>query len=78
MKLPRGYFKPLAIGAPLPFAEPPARVERMIHFVPAHLEKIRAKVPETAKEVDVVLGNLEDAHPRRRENRRARGLHRDG
>ena len=35
----------------------------MIHFVPAHLEKIRAKVPETAKEVDVVLGNLEDAIP---------------
>ena len=63
MKTPRGFFKPLAIGAPTPLREPPARVERMIHFVPAHLEKIRAKVPETAKSVDVVLGNLEDAIP---------------
>ena len=63
MKTPRGFFKPLAIGAPQPLREPPSRVERMIHFVPAHLEKIRAKVPETAKSVDVVLGNLEDAIP---------------
>ncbi len=63
MKTPRGFFKPLAIGAPQPLREVPARVERMIHFVPAHLEKIRSKVPETAKEVDVVLGNLEDAIP---------------
>ncbi len=63
MKTPRGFFKPLAIGAPQPWAEPPARVERMIHFVPAHLEKIRTKVPETAKDVDVILGNLEDAIP---------------
>jgi malyl-CoA/(S)-citramalyl-CoA lyase len=39
------------------------RLERMIHFVPPHNEKIRAKVPEMAKQVDVVLGNLEDAIP---------------
>ncbi|MGH6727172.1 MAG: HpcH/HpaI aldolase/citrate lyase family protein, partial [Pseudolabrys sp.] len=38
-------------------------LERMIHFVPPHLEKLRAKVPELAKQVDVVLGNLEDAIP---------------
>ena len=41
----------------------PVRLERMIHFVPPHLEKLRAKVPELAKTVDVVLGNLEDAIP---------------
>jgi malyl-CoA/(S)-citramalyl-CoA lyase len=35
----------------------------MIHFVPPHLDKLRAKVPELAKQVDVVLGNLEDAIP---------------
>ncbi|KAF0213072.1 MAG: HpcH/HpaI [Methylocystaceae bacterium] len=35
----------------------------MIHFVPPHLEKFRAKVPELVKQVDVVLGNLEDAIP---------------
>ena len=45
MKTPRGFFKPLAIGAPTPWREPPARVERMIHFVPPHLDKVRAKVP---------------------------------
>ena len=63
MKTPRGFFKPLAIGAPQPLRELPVRVERMIHFVPPHLDKVRAKVPEIAKGVDVILGNLEDAIP---------------
>src|SRR5882672_4218319 len=63
MKLPRQFFKPLAIGAPEPFRELPVRLERMIHFVPPHLEKIRLKVPDLIREVDVVLGNLEDAIP---------------
>ena len=35
----------------------------MIHFVPPHNEKVRAKVGELASQVDVVLGNLEDAIP---------------
>ncbi|KAF0126221.1 MAG: malyl-CoA lyase [Xanthobacteraceae bacterium] len=63
MKLPRNIYKPLAIGAPAPYRELPVRLERMIHFVPPHMEKVRAKVPELAKSVDVVLGNLEDAIP---------------
>jgi malyl-CoA/(S)-citramalyl-CoA lyase len=63
MKLPRNFFKPLAIGAPAPWRELPVRLERMIHFVPPHMEKIRAKVPELIRDVDVVLGNLEDAIP---------------
>ena len=63
MKLPRQFFQPLAIGAPAPMRELPVRLERMIHFVPPHMEKMRAKVPELAKTVDVVLGNLEDAIP---------------
>jgi len=41
----------------------PVRLERMIHFVPPHIEKVTAKVPQLAREVDVVLGNLEDAIP---------------
>ena len=61
MKTPRGFYTPLAIGAPDPFLDLPARLERMIHFVPPHLEKVRAKVTETAKQCDVILGNLEDA-----------------
>jgi len=63
MKLPRNFFKPLAIGAPAPLRELPLRLERMIHFVPPHIEKVRSKVPEFVTEVDVVLGNLEDAIP---------------
>src|SRR5262245_9455815 len=63
MKHPRNYFKPLAIGAPAPLRELPVRLERMIHFVPPHIEKLRVKVPEFINQVDVVLGNLEDAIP---------------
>jgi malyl-CoA/(S)-citramalyl-CoA lyase len=35
----------------------------MIHFVPPHNEKVRAKAAELVGQVDVVLGNLEDAIP---------------
>src|SRR5690242_1779750 len=63
MKTPRQFYQPLAIGAPAPLRELPVRLERMIHFVPPHIEKMRAKVPELARQVDVVLGNLEDAIP---------------
>jgi malyl-CoA/(S)-citramalyl-CoA lyase len=63
MKLPRNFFKPLAVGAPLPLRELPLRLERMIHFVPPHVEKLRSRVPELIRDVDVVLGNLEDAVP---------------
>jgi malyl-CoA/(S)-citramalyl-CoA lyase len=63
MKLPRNFFKPLAIGAPRPLTELPIKLERTIHFVPPHVEKLRAKVPELIAQVDVVLGNLEDAIP---------------
>jgi malyl-CoA/(S)-citramalyl-CoA lyase len=63
MKLPRNFFKPLAAGAPAPLRELPVQLERMIHFVPPHIEKVTAKVPQLAREVDVVLGNLEDAIP---------------
>lgn len=63
MKLPRQFYQPLAIGAPAPLRELPVKLERMIHFVPPHVEKVTAKVPELVRQVDVVLGNLEDAIP---------------
>src|SRR6476619_2663245 len=63
MKLPRPFYQPLAIGAPAPMRELPVKLERMIHFVPPHVEKVTAKVPELVRQVDVVLGNLEDAIP---------------
>src|SRR5947209_18469971 len=63
MKQPRHFYTPLAIGAPAPWRELPVRLERMIHFVPPHVDKLRAKGPELLSQVDVVLGNLEDAIP---------------
>ena len=53
----------MAIGAPRPLLELPSRLERMIHFIPPHNEKVRAKAAELAGQVDVILGNLEDAIP---------------
>jgi malyl-CoA/(S)-citramalyl-CoA lyase len=35
----------------------------MIHFIPPHIEKIRNRASEIAAQVDVLLGNLEDAIP---------------
>jgi malyl-CoA/(S)-citramalyl-CoA lyase len=63
VKQPRQFYQPLAIGAPVPLRELPVRLERMIHFVPPHVEKVTAKVPDLVRQVDVVLGNLEDAIP---------------
>jgi len=63
MKTPANFFKPLAIGAPEPIRELPLALERTIHFLPPHIEKMRAKAGQIATKVDVLLGNLEDAIP---------------
>ena len=60
---PRTFFAPLAAGAPAPYRELPVRLERMIHFIPPHVEKVRARVGGLIGRVDVILGNLEDAVP---------------
>ena len=62
-RTPAKHFSPLAIGAPAPYRQLPVRLERMVHFVPPHNEKISARVGELIGEVDVLLGNLEDAIP---------------
>lgn len=63
MKTPAQFYKPLAIGAPEPLREIPVRPERMVHFYPPHVEKIRAGLTKIASQVDVLCGNLEDAIP---------------
>ena len=60
---PAKFYAPLNAGAPAPYRQLPVRLERMIHFVPPHTPKIRARVPELIGQVDVILGNLEDAIP---------------
>src|SRR6185295_14823826 len=61
MRSAKHFFQPLAIGAPEPVREVPFRPSRMIHFFDPSNAKMAAKVPDIAKQVDVMLGNLEDA-----------------
>jgi malyl-CoA/(S)-citramalyl-CoA lyase len=68
IRTPQKFFSPLAVGAPEPYRQLPVRLERMIHFVPPHNEKIRAKIGELVPKVDVILGNLEDAIPADQKN----------
>src|SRR6476659_4479553 len=63
MRSPKDFFKPLCVGAPDPVREIPFPPSRMIHFFDASNEKMVAKLPDTAAQADIVLGNLEDAVP---------------
>ena len=60
-KSPKDFFRPLAVGAPEPLSEIPARPSRAIHFFDPGNDKMAAKVPGLVGGVDVLLGNLEDA-----------------
>ncbi|HEY1174898.1 MAG TPA: CoA ester lyase [Phytomonospora sp.] len=57
----KDFFRPLAVGAPEPLQEIPARPSRAIHFFDPGNPKMAAKVPDMVGTVDVLLGNLEDA-----------------
>jgi malyl-CoA/(S)-citramalyl-CoA lyase len=61
MRSAKDFFRPLAVGAPEPLREIPARPSRAIHFFDPSNEKMAAKVPQMVGTVDVLLGNLEDA-----------------
>jgi len=63
MRSPKDFFRPLAVGAPEPLREIPLRPSRMIHFFDPSNPKMVARVPEMVTQVDVLLGNLEDAIP---------------
>ena len=60
-KSAKDFFRPLAVGAPQPLREIPARPSRAIHFFDPSNAKMAAKVPDLVGNVDVLLGNLEDA-----------------
>ena len=60
-KSAKDFFRPLAVGAPQPLREIPARPSRAIHFFDPSNPKMAAKVPDLVGNVDVLLGNLEDA-----------------
>ncbi len=63
MRSAKDFFKPKALGAPMPMRETPVTPSRMIHFFNPANERMRAKVPDLAGRCDVLLGNLEDAIP---------------
>ncbi len=74
IRTPSKFYAPLATGAPAPLHQLPVKLERMIHFVPPHVEKIRARIPDIIGQVDVVLGNLEDAIPADQKQAARRGF----
>src|SRR5439155_12254271 len=47
---------------------------RMLHFLDASNEKMAGQVPDMAKQVDILLGNLEDAIPADRKEAAREGL----
>ena len=61
MRSAKDFFRPLAVGAPTPPTEIPARPSRAIHFFDPSNEKMASKIPQMVGTVDVLLGNLEDA-----------------
>jgi malyl-CoA/(S)-citramalyl-CoA lyase len=61
MRSAKDFFTPLAVGAPDPLREIPARPSRAIHFFDPSNEKMASKIPGMVGKVDVLLGNLEDA-----------------
>src|SRR5438477_576007 len=63
MRSPRDFTKPLAMGAPQPVNEIPVKPSRCIHFFDPSNPKMAAKLPELARQTDILLGNLEDAIP---------------
>jgi malyl-CoA/(S)-citramalyl-CoA lyase len=75
---PRDFGKPLAVGAPAPLGEIPFKPSRMIHFLDFSNEKMVAKAPDIAPQVDILLGNLEDAIPVDRKEAAREGLIRVG
>src|SRR2546428_686284 len=63
MRSPRDFTKPLAMGRPQPVNEIPLKPSRCIHSFDPSNPKMAAKLPELARETDILLGNLEDAIP---------------
>jgi malyl-CoA/(S)-citramalyl-CoA lyase len=78
MRNPRQFFKPLAIGAPEPLPEIPIKPSRVIHFFDPSNAKMAAKLPDLAKQTDILLGNLEDAIPADKKLEAREGLVRVG
>jgi malyl-CoA/(S)-citramalyl-CoA lyase len=78
LRNPRDFYKPLAIDAPEPAREIPFKPSRMIHFLDFSNPRMVEKVPDIAPQVDILLGNLEDAIPLEKKEAARAGLIRVG
>ena len=74
MRSAKYFFRPLAVGAPTPLTEIPARPSRAIHFFDPSNAKMAAKIPQMVGTVDVLLGNLEDAVKAENKEKSRQGL----
>jgi malyl-CoA/(S)-citramalyl-CoA lyase len=74
MRSPKDFFRPLALGAPRPLREIPFRPSRALHFFDPGNPKMAAKIPDLVSQVDVLVGNLEDAVPADRKEAARAGL----
>jgi malyl-CoA/(S)-citramalyl-CoA lyase len=74
LRNPRDFFQPLAIDAPEPAREIPFKPSRMIHFMDFSNPKMVDKTPDLAPQVDILLGNLEDAVPLEKKEAARAGL----
>ena len=55
MRSAKDFFRPLAVGAPEPLREIPARPSRAIHFFDPSNQKMASKIPGMVGKVDVLL-----------------------
>ena len=55
MRNPREFGKPLALGAPTPVLEIPIKPSRVIHFFDPSNAKMAAKLPDLARQADILL-----------------------
>src|SRR5947208_2204658 len=78
MRNPRDFGKPLAIGAPTPSLEIPIKPSRVIHFFDPSNPKMAAKLPDVARQTDILLGNVEDGTPADRKMEAREGRVRTG
>ena len=60
MRSPRDFLRPLAMGAPAPLQDLPARPSRVIHFFDPSNTRMRTKAAALIGSVDILLANLED------------------
>jgi malyl-CoA/(S)-citramalyl-CoA lyase len=70
----RSFYQPLALGAPAPLREQPAELTRMLHFFDPSNPRMIDKLPELARQADVLVANLEDGVPADRKTAARDGL----